>query len=175
MREETRQREANAREVLAVRLPVGRATEDSREDAGLLWETYGGREGGTREPPTGVLLAGRAPSRAPSCEREAPGSRLSAAAVCFAEPAEAGRPLEVAVPSPPTALPGAPGSCWDPKSSRPVTLTRKSGLPEAKSVLGKNWFKSRYRRERTSGSGDLDRNPMASESAGAPRWAFSVP
>lgn len=154
MREETRQRGTHAREVLAVRLRVGRATEDSREDAGLLWETCGGREGGTREPPAGVLLAARAPSRATGCEREAPGSRpLTAAAVSFAEPAEAGRPLEVAVPSPPTALPGAPGSCWDPKTSSPVTLTRKSWLPEAKSVLGKNWFKSRYRRKELRGVG----------------------
>lgn len=138
----------------------------------LLCDSWSGGQQKTPEKTLGffgkLVEAGRGahgnPRRAsssraePRAELRAASERLpipgpSAAAVSFAEPAEAGRPLEVAVPSPPTALPGAPGSSWDPKTSSPVTLTRKSGLPEAKSVLGKNWFKSRYRRKELRGVG----------------------
>lgn len=72
VRGETRQREGHGREVLAVRLRVGRATGDSGGDAGLLLETCGGREGGTREPPTGVLLAAE-----PRAELRAASERLT--------------------------------------------------------------------------------------------------
>lgn len=112
MREEKRQREGHAREVLAVRLLVGRATGDSGEGAGLLLETCGDREGGTLEPPTSVLLAGRAPSGAADCEREAHGPwPLSPVAL---RPAALGDRGPLSAHRPPWDY-RLRRTCWDPK------------------------------------------------------------